>query len=545
MNRKLVFIALLTVALSITVQTGGGAVISADPSNYRARLRNLKPGDTLSLVAGRYTRLPISGLNGTPDAWITITGPESGPPAIILGEAENNTVEISNSSYVAIENLRIDSRGIPGAFGISTRGHEENVTHDIRIEGNTLVGQNGGQQTDGISTKSPTWGWVIRYNQILGAGTGLYLGDSDGTQPFVNGLIEHNLIKDTIGYNMEIKDQNSIPDIPGMPGGPTSTIIRNNVFIKNDQPSPDGDRPNVLVSGFPATGTGSMNMYEIYGNYFLHNPREALFQGSGRISLHDNIFVDGPANYPAVVLRKQTNPLKIALVYNNTIYTSGKGIYFGSRAQIYDAVVGNLVFSSAPISGQIMQQSDNVVAPVAKAPTYVKSPAFAGAMDFYPLAGQCQGGPLDLSNFETDTNYSLDFNGASKVAAKGAPVYRGAYAGEGSNPGWALAAGMKAPAPPAPKRGATVVWLSPVSGQAGSTVQIALTGADFTPDATLAISGSGVAVGDVKVESASRITATLKIAPGTASGVRGITVSTRSGSSNPANFRITAGKPKG
>ena len=246
-----------------------------------------------------------------------------------------------------------------------------------------------------------------------------------------------------------------------------------------------------------------------------------------------------------MVLRKQNNPLKLALVYNNTIYTSGKGIYFGTRAQIYDAVVGNLVFSSVPISGQIIQQSDNVVAPVAKAPTYVKSPAFAGPMDFYPLAGQCQGGPLDLSNFDTDTDYSLDFNGASKVRAKGSPVYRGAYAGEGSNPGWTLAAGMKAPAPPAPKRGATVVWLSPASGQAGSTVQIALTGADFTPDATLEVSGSGVVVGDVKVESASRITATLRIAAGTASGVRGITVSTRSGPSNPANFRITARKPKG
>jgi hypothetical protein len=90
-----------------------------------------------------------------------------------------------------------------------------------------------------------------------------------------------------------------------------------------------------------------------------------------------------------------------------------------------------------------------------------------------------------------------------------------------------------------------VVWLSPASGQPGATVQIALTGADFTPDATLEVSGSGVAVGDVKVESASRITATFKIAAGAAVGVRGVTVSTRSGPSNPANFRITAGKPKG
>ena len=101
---------------------------------------------------------------------------------------------------------------------------------------------------------------------------------------------------------------------------------------------------------------------------------------------------------------------------------------------------------------------------------------------------------------------------------------------------------MKAPAPPAPKRGATLVWLSPASGQAGSTVQLSLTGADFTPEATLEISGSGVEVGNVKVESASRITATLRIAAGAASGVRGVTVTTPSGTSNAANFRINARK---
>src|SRR5260370_23400391 len=154
MNRKLIPIALFTIALSVTIRLRGGVVINADPSNYRACLRNLKPGDTLTLAAGTYSRLPIIGLNGTPTAWITITGPNSGPPAVIAGEAEYDTVDILNSSYVAIENLRIDSLGIPGAFGISTKGHEENVTHHIRIEGNTLVGQNGRQQTDANSTHS-------------------------------------------------------------------------------------------------------------------------------------------------------------------------------------------------------------------------------------------------------------------------------------------------------------------------------------------------------------------------------------------------------
>ncbi len=144
-------------------------------------------------------------------------------------------------------------------------------------------------------------------------------------------------------------------------------------------------------------------MYEVYGNYFFHNHSEALFQGSGRISLHDNVFVDGPYAYPAVVLRSHNGPLKVAYVYNNTIYTEGRGIYFGTRAQIDDAVVGNLVFALIPIAGTIMRQSGNLVGAFEDAPKYLKSPSLAtDSMDLYPLPGKCQGAPIDLSLFQTD-----------------------------------------------------------------------------------------------------------------------------------------------
>jgi hypothetical protein len=64
-------------------------------------------------------------------------------------------------------------------------------------------------------------------------------------------------------------------------------------FHQGRRPSPDGDRPSLLVGGFLDTGSGSHDLYQIYGNLFVHNPREALFQGSGRISVHDNILVGG------------------------------------------------------------------------------------------------------------------------------------------------------------------------------------------------------------------------------------------------------------
>jgi len=306
------------------------------------------------------------------------------------------------------------------------------------IQENTLVGQGASQQTDGISTKTPTWGWVIRRNKIIGAGTGIYLGNADGTDPFVAGVIEDNLIQNPVGYCMEIKYQLPWPSIPGMPTGPTSTIIRNNVFIKNDQPSPDGNRPNLLVDGFPSSGPGSSNLYEIYGNFLYHNPREALFQGSGRISFHDNVLVDG--QYAAAVFTDHNLPLELAYVYNNTVYSTQRGIYFGSLARTGDDVVGNLVFAATPISGSIAHQSDNISDTFANAAHYVAAPSLTlGSMNFYPLLGQAQGTALNFSAFTANADYNLDFNGAPK----GTFTFRGAYAGTGPNSGWQLQAGIK------------------------------------------------------------------------------------------------------
>ena len=415
-----------------------GKIVSGTPSNYKTLLGTLQPGDTLALAPGTYPRLHVSGLRGISSQCIVITGPASGTPAVIQGAAGYNTVEIASSSFLAIENLTIDSLGIDGAFGISAHGGTLDQTHDILIQGNTLVGQGASQQTDGISTKTPTWGWVIRHNKISGAGTGIYLGNSDGTDPFVAGVIEDNLIENPIGYCMQIKYQLPWPVVPGMPTTPTSTIIRNNVFIKNDQPSPDGDRPNFLVDGFPSSGPGSSNLYEIYGNFFYHNPREALFQGSGRISFHDNVLVDG--QYAAAVFRNHDLPLELAYVYNNTVYTTQSGIYFGSLATTGDTVLGNLVFAATPISGSIAHQSDNITDALANAGQYVNSPSLTlGLMNFYPLVGKAEGTPLDLSPFTSNTDYNLDFNRTSK----GTVAFRGAYAGAGSNPGWHLQAAIK------------------------------------------------------------------------------------------------------
>jgi hypothetical protein len=172
--------------------------------------------------------------------------------------------------------------------------------------------------------------------------------------------------------------------------------------------------------------------------------------------VHDNVFVDVAGT--AIVLRNHDLSLKLAHVYNNTIYAAGEGIYFGSAASQGAAVVGNLGFSPLPIGGSAPPSQGNLVDLPGNAGSYVKAAsATPGVMDFYPLPGKCQGPALDLSTFSGQTDFARDFNGTSK----GAFTFRGAYAGEGTNPGWGLAAALKEggslgrPRPPsAPEDGA-------------------------------------------------------------------------------------------
>lgn len=426
-------------AASLLASPARAGDFNADPTTLPGILASLAPGDTVHLAPGAYPHLVVQGLSGAAGAPITLEGDGAGG-AVIEGDASHNTVEIIQSSYLTLRGLTIDSKGLDGVFGVSAKDGLNNHVHHVTVEGCTFTGQGASQQTVAISTKTPTYGWIIRGNVIDGAGTGLYLGNSDGAYPFVAGLIEGNLIRDTTGYNAQIKWQSSWPDGFDLPIGPNRTILRDNVFIKDDRPSPDGDRPNVLIGGSPNTGAGGHDVYEIYGNLFVHNPREALLQVAGRVTIHDNIFVD--AALPAVVAQDHDLPLVQAFIYNNTIYTGGAGIHFGDAAAIGDYVAGNLIFAQAPVDGPITNLKDNLTGALAEAGSYVKSPSFTlGSMDFYPLAGEVTGSPIDLSPVSADTDHDVDFN----RAPKGNHTFRGAYAGEGENPGWPLGDGLKTP----------------------------------------------------------------------------------------------------
>ena len=324
-----------------------------------------------------------------------------------------------------------------GYNGVNARG----TSHHILLENCTFTGQDNHQENVAISTKGIAWNWIIRRNKIFGAGTGMYLGSSDGRFPFINGLIENNLVVDTIGYNIQVKWQQAYNAPAGLNSKAHKTIIRNNVLIKSkgqsDFPADQvvGARTNLLVGGFPDTGTGSQDFYEIYGNFFYQNPDDALFQGSGRVIFHDNLLVGG--NYRAATFQNHDLPIKIAHVFNNTVYSQGLGIaVYGAPQE--SSVVGNLIFADTGVSAPL--QSQNLVDSVANAGAYVNKPSLIlGQMDFYPKAASLvTGSAIDGATWAGHTAYKRDFNGQLKSF-----TYRGAYSGAGQNPGWLPKLGIK------------------------------------------------------------------------------------------------------
>ena len=457
-------IVVLAALLAGAPNDARSATYIADPSatsgpTYHVNLvAGLRAGDTLVLPAGTYRqRLNLNNLQGSTSAWITITGPESGAPAIVTTDSDCcNAVQLGNTAYVAIRNLTIDSNSEGVNASIDGVNAKDGMTHDILVENCIIRGAALDQPTVGIATRSTAWNWVIRGNTIQEAGTGMYLGNSDGSAPFVGGIIESNLFVDTIGYNVEIKYQNPYAAPAGMPAGVRRTIVRDNVFLKRRAQSTwpaakvVGIRPTLLVGGFPNSGTGSDDLYEIYGNFFYQNADgESLIQASGRVAIHDNIFVG--ALETSITLVDHDLPLKYADIYNNTIYGGQRGIRFSSAARQQSKVVGNLVFAATPISGTVDMQAANIAASTAEAAQYVQAPSTTlGNMNFYPLPGRVQGAPPDLAAFASQTDFDRDFN----RTAKGDARYRGAYAGEGVNPGWQLDASRKVlnvgprPAPP-------------------------------------------------------------------------------------------------
>ncbi|MEQ8275169.1 MAG: MYXO-CTERM sorting domain-containing protein [Deltaproteobacteria bacterium] len=409
-----------------------------NPSNYRDRLGQLGPGDTLRLAAGDYPGLPINGLEGAAGMPIVITGPDTGAPAVITGDPNRNTVSIRDAAYVTLRNFEIDNGGL-FVDGVKAEG-DASFAHHITVEGLYIHNFGPNQQLVGINTKCPTWDWVIRGNLIEGAGTGLYLGNSNGEEPFVRGVVEYNVVVNPIGYDMQIKHQNPRPTLQGMPTGDSVTIIRHNVFMKYANASMGGDaRPNLLVGHWPLSGVGVNDRYEIYGNFFYENASgsEGLFQGEGNIAFYDNVLVNTFGH--GASFQAQNDVPKAIDVFSNTVVVAGTGVgIFGADGSFTQTVMGNAVFGSQAFNGG-GQRTANVTGSVGEAAGMLVAPNGAlGTLNVFPSGAGLRTSGIDLSRFSAMTDYDRDFDGRPRDSSQA-----GAYGTAGSAAGWMLAEAIK------------------------------------------------------------------------------------------------------
>lgn len=376
--------ALVTIFLACTCCTttaGRAESITTDPSKYTQAVKALRPGDILILAPGRYeSGLDIHNLIGTPELPIEIRGSGQGD-VVLSARPGRNTISIVDSAHVLVRRLALDGRGAQ-VDAVKCEGHA-GWSHHITLENLVISGFDNDQQDVGISTKCPAWGWVIRGNRIIGAGTGIYLGNSDGGAPFVDGVIENNLVLDTAGYNLQIKHQRERPKLPGMPTKQSNTIIRYNVFGKaRNAATGELARPNVLLGHWPLTGSGENDLYLVYGNLFYDNPSEALFQGEGNLALYDNLLVN--PNGDAVRVQPHRHLPRAIRVFDNTIVARDAGVFLtGGEPGHERRVEGNAIFAREPLHG--VDGDENFTASYLEASRRLRAPfALLDELDLTP-----------------------------------------------------------------------------------------------------------------------------------------------------------------
>lgn len=419
--------------IAVLLFSGAAGLCAAElrvgPDDYRQVVSRLKPGDTVLFDAGIYRQgLLIEGLNGNSEKPIVLAGVGGRP--VFLARPGEDTVVLRDSSYVTLRNFEINGQGLM-VNGVRASGR---FAHHITLEDLYIHNLGRHQQIVGISSKCPAWDWQVRRTVIIGAGTGMYFGNSDGNHPFWGALIENNRVVNTIGYNLQIKHQNPRPRLPGMPLEPRATIIRHNVFGKAAGGSAGpGARPNVLVGHWPLQGAGKDDIYLIYGNFFYENPNEALFQGEGRIALYSNLFYGSRKNeFPAVAIQPHHDIPRKVRIFFNTVLHPGTGIrilHKEGSTESDQRIVGNAVFAETPIRGG--QQAENLAAAYSAAPDYLQSPfAPIGRLSLFPRPGRLEGSRISLGQFAEFPDFDRDFDGLKRDGR-----LRGAYSGAGYAPG--------------------------------------------------------------------------------------------------------------
>jgi hypothetical protein len=461
--------------MTLAAATASATVLDANPSNYQSLLARLTAGDVLRLAAGTYTKgLTLAGIAGTAAQPITVQGPDDQSAAFIAIE-DRNTVQLESCSYLRVLNLSVSG-------GVDSRG----VSHHITLENLKIAAGLGATHTDGISARGPAWNWTIRHNTISGAEVGLHLGSAAGDQPFVAGVIEYNLVLDSVAANLKIERQLTRPTDIGLPDTIAHTIIRHNVFARRDAPA-SGELPQASVQLDGTPNASAEDLYEMYGNFLYRNPSAPLLQAVGALAVHDNLFVNPEGD--AIDIDAQENGARNVTVYHNTILASGTGLRISGEDAAHPArVIANISFAAIPIFGP--HHASNVTGAYESAGDSLNAPfAPPGSLDLLPKTARLASAATDLTAFAAFTDGTKDFNGVTRNG-----WHPGAYEGEGPNPGWHPALSIKSAADSA-ARLKTLAAAAPTLTMSASPASVPVGGTSLITWNTTGIDGCSASGG--------------------------------------------------
>ncbi len=340
----------LVAVLGACASVSAAADFQADAHTYRQYLKSLHAGDRLRLEPGVYLQgLPLRELAGTAADPIVIEAADPGRPPRFVAQPGSNTVSLVNVRHLVLRRLELDGRNLP-VDAVKAEGYSAYADY-VTLEGLHVHDYAASQQNVGISTKCPAYGWTIRGNRIERVGTGMYLGDSDGSDPFVAGVIEDNSIGDTLGYNLQIKHQNDRPQSMPESGSRHDTLIRRNFFSKRASLPGPLARPNLLLGHFPPAGPGESDRYLVFNNFFFENASEALMQAEGNLVVFGNVFVN--RHGPAIHIQPHNDVPKTVTLFNNTVLAATTGIALRNRtpSRWPQRVFANAVFADSPLVG--------------------------------------------------------------------------------------------------------------------------------------------------------------------------------------------------
>lgn len=397
--------------------------------NYRSAMQNLVAGDTLILHGGSY---PLSSffelvLNGTAQAPITIRAAVGESPVISYVNANQNIVNIRNSSHLLIDGIE---------FTGGSRGLRLAASSDITIR-NCHVHHTAANAISANDSGSDYARLTFFHNEIDHAGEtgeGFYLGCHDATCRVHDSLIANNYIHHLTGPTVSQGDGIEIK------AGSYANTVRDNVIHDTAYPG---------ITLYHVNGNGAPNLIE--GNV-IWNSGDNGIQVTADAIVRNNIVLSASAHgiesHPFqgvgvgnlvivnnTVLKASGDAIHIngasgsVLIANNALYAqSGRAVYADGTTSfvtlLANAGTGTLVGVSAGFDG-----SGNIAVDFASA-------GYAGAppMDLVPPGGRLAGNAA-LAHLPV-----LDFNGQLRQPQADIGAYRSNPLGNG---GWPLQGGFK------------------------------------------------------------------------------------------------------